>query len=141
MRKILLLFFLTVALTSCEKGWKTITEGTDPGGGEFVLALDRSDVTDLGTQKTAWVRKTFANPKKLKSGEVYQETYIFFAVDCKDRKYSIIEMGMSNPGSNDFVHTIKFSENIENLTWSDVPDNKISKIIYEELCVWYKSII
>jgi len=142
MNKILIIFLLTFSISSCDnKGWKNIAEGTDPEGGKFILALDRSDITDFGNKKTAWARKSFTNPKKLKSGETYQETYIFFAVNCKDKQYSIIELGMTNPGSSDFVHTVKFSDNIEDLMWSDVPENRPSKKIYEELCVWYKSFI
>lgn len=142
MKKILIIFLLLFSISSCNNnGWEDIAEGTDPDGGKFILALDRSDIADLGNKKTAWVRKSFASPKKLKSGETYQETYIFFAVNCKDKKYSIIELGMTNPGSTDFVHTIKFSENIDELIWSDVPDREPSITIYDELCVWYKSII
>ena len=129
-------------MSSCEdRGWKNIASGTDQEGGNFIIELDRSDITDYGSKKTAWARKVFTNPKKLKSGDTYLETYIFFAVDCSSSKYSIIEIGMSNPGSNDFVHTVKFAEDIKDLTWIDVPDKKPSDAIYKELCVWYKSFI
>jgi len=142
MNKILLIFFLLFFVSSCDnKGWQNIAEGEDPEGGKFIIALDRSDITDFGSKKTAWARKSFTHPKKLKTGESYQETYIFFAVNCNDNQYSVIELGMTNPGSTDFVHTVKFAENIEDLLWKDVPDNIPSKKIYEELCVWYKSFI
>lgn len=142
MKKVLIIFLLLFSISSCgNTGWEDIAEGTDPEGGRFIIALDRSDVADLGNKKTAWVRKSFSNPKKLKNGDTYQETYIFFAVNCKEKKYSIIELGMTNPGSTDFVHTIKFTDNIDELIWSDVPDSKPSKTVYEELCVWYKTFL
>ena len=136
--KLFLLTFLVLFFFSCSRGWQNITEGTDPEGGKFILALDRSDIHELDGNKTAWVRKTFEKPKTLKNGKSYQETYAYIAVNCMDKKYSIIQIGMSNQGSNDFVHTIQFSKGNDDLTWKDVPADNISQRIYEELCTWYK---
>ena len=142
MKLYLILLLVIISASSCDnKGWEDIAVGSDPEGGNYTIALDRSDIAELGDKKTAWARKTFDTPKKLKNGDTYLETYIFFAVNCKKKKYSVIELGMTNPGSTDFVHTIKFSDNLENLIWSNVPDNNPSRKIYEELCVWYKSFI
>ena len=142
MNRIFIILFLIFSVASCDtKGWHNIATGEDPEGGIFTISLDRSDITDFESKKTAWVRKSFTNPKKLKNGDTYTETFIFFAVDCNENKYSVIEIGMSNPGSTDFVHTVKFAENIKDLLWKDVPDNIPSKKIYEELCTWYKSYI
>ena len=137
----LFLIFLILLSYSCSRGWQNITEGTDPEGGKFVLSLDRSDIHELDGNKKAWVRKTFEKPKKLKNGQTYLETYAYIAVNCKDKKYSIIQIGMSNPGSSDFVHTNQFSEDKDNLTWKDVPTDNISQKVYEELCTWYNAFL
>ena len=133
--------FSIILLFSCSKGWEKVSEGNDPEGGKFILALDRSDIAVFGDKKTAWLRKTFANPKKLKDGKTYQETFVFFAVDCKQKKYSVIQIGMSNPETHEFVHTIKFTDDEKELVWKDVPPYDVSQKIYDELCVWYKSIL
>ena len=140
MRKLIpILFIIVLVSNSCSRGWQNISEGTDPEGGKFILALDRADIHELDGTKTAWVRKTFEKPKTLKSGEKYQETYVYIAVKCMDKKYSIIQIGMSNPGSSDFVHTVQFSEGSENTMWKDVPNDEISRKLYEELCTWYSA--
>ena len=139
MRNIIFLFIFIILFTfSCSRGWQNISEGNDPEGGKFILAIDRSDIHELEGVKTAWVRKTFEKPKTLKNGDKYQETYVYLAVNCVDKKYSIIQIGMSNPGSSDFVHTIQFSNDSENTVWKDVPTDNISQRLYEELCTWYK---
>ena len=141
MQNILALLFLVFFISSCtNSGWDNVAEGTDKVGGKFTIALDRSDVTDFGDIKTAWARKSFTSPKALKDGSTYTETYIFFAVDCKNRKYSVMEIGMSNPGSTEFVHAVKFADDTDNLVWSPVPDTSPSREIYKELCSWYSSL-
>ena len=137
--KVFLLFFLLLFSFSCSRGWQDISEGTDPEGGKFILALDRSDIHELEGVKKAWVRKTFEKPKTLKNGKSYQETYVYLAVNCMDKKYSILQIGMTNPGSSDFVHTVQFSKGNDELIWKDVPTDNISQRLYEELCTWYKS--
>ncbi|MGI9534744.1 MAG: surface-adhesin E family protein [Thermodesulfobacteriota bacterium] len=134
-----LLIFIVLISNSCSRGWQNISEGTDAEGGKFILALDRSDIHGLEGTKTAWVRKTFEKPKTLKNGKTYQETYVYIAVNCRESKYSIIQIGMSNPGSSEFVHTVQFSEGSENLMWKDVPSDNISKKLYQELCTWYSA--
>lgn len=136
-----LLIFIFLLSLSCSTGWQNISEGTDPEGGKFVLALDRSDIHELEGTKTAWVRKTFEKPKKLKNGKTYLETYAYIAVKCNDKKYSILQIGMSNPGSNEFVHTVNFSGDQDNLVWKEVPEDNISQRLYKELCSWYEALI
>ena len=135
----ILIIFIVLFSFSCSRGWQNISEGTDPEGGKFTLAIDRSDIHELDGTKKAWVRKTFEKPKTLKNGEKYQETYVYLAVNCMDKKYSIIQIGMSNPGSNDFVHTVQFSDDDSDIVWKDVPADNISQRLYEELCTWYKT--
>ena len=139
--QIITIIAILIFATSCSKGWENVSEGTDPEGGKFIVSIDRSDITDFGDKKTAWIRKSFANPKKLKDGQQYQETYVFFAVNCKEKKYSVIQIGMSNPNTHEFVHTVKFTDDEDKLVWKDVPADDMSQKIYGELCIWYKSII
>lgn len=140
MRIFLTSVFFIMFVSSCSNsGWDNVAAGTDKVGGKYTIAIDRSDITKFGNKKTAWARKTFTNPKTLKDGNTYRETYIFFAVDCKERKYSVMEIGMSNPDSTEFVHAVKFGDDIENILWSPVPDTSPSKEIYAELCSWYRS--
>jgi len=118
-----------------------VGEGADPEGGKFLLALDKEDIKISGNTKTAWLRQTFANPKTLPNGNTFQELFINFIINCSTKKFTIKTIGMSSPETKDFVHTVNFLENSKEPIWKDIPDNKPSNTIYQELCVWYKSLI
>ena len=45
LKKSVLLLLFIITLISCDRGWENISEGTDPEGGMFILALDRSERT------------------------------------------------------------------------------------------------